>query len=146
MKKGIRKDQARKKAQEEEMERRVYKAFAEKRRDGRRINRKWFIRTARTFYEDIHPDRVSQTESGKKIYTGFHFSDGWFNGFKKRHSIALRSSTKKAQQPPTDYEEKITAWLRYNRRQLMDWEGNYPQGTGRIGRVKLAEIANMDQV
>ena len=145
-KKGIRKDQAGKKAQEEEMEQQLYEAFAEKRRENRRINRKWFIWTAHRFYEKIYSHRVSQTELGKKVYTGFNFSDGWFNGFKKRHSIALRSSTKKAQQPPADFEKKIITWLKYNRRQLMNWEGNHSQETQHIGRVKLAEIANMNQV
>jgi hypothetical protein len=88
--------------------------------------------------------------TGAFEYLGFRFSNGWFQGFRRRYGVSLRCKTKQAQQAPEDYREKIEAWLQFNRRNTVI-NANSDCGIVRqppvpvVGRFKLSEIANMDQ-
>jgi hypothetical protein len=78
------------------------------------------------------------------------FSSGWYNGFKRRYNISLRSGTKRAQKSPDELFPVIQNWLQYNRRLTVvrpDSLCGIPQGPDVpiVGRFKLSEIANMDQ-
>jgi hypothetical protein len=109
------------------------------------------IRHAKNIYEQLHPDRVLQDEGGrKKIYLGFRFSSGWYNGFRGRYSISLRCLTKRAQKSPEQLKPILQNWIQFNRRMLVIREGTSIIGIPRgpdvpvIGRIKLSEICNID--
>jgi Tc5 transposase DNA-binding domain len=136
--------------QEEEMERELNKRFIEARSQGRKVTQKWVLRHARDIYGKLHPDRVVQRENGRNHCLGFRFSDGWFNGFKKRWHISLRSGTKRAQKTPEELLPVIQSWLQFNRRMTVILKGSdcgIPRDPSvpLVGRYKLSEIANMDQ-
>src|SRR5271155_854134 len=138
------------KVQEEEMELELNKRFLEARSQGRKITQKWVLRHARDIYGKIHPDRVIQHTNGRNNYLGFRFSEGWFNGFKKRYHISFRSGTKRAQKTPEELLSVIQSWLQFNRRMtviLEDSDCGIPRDPSvpLVGRYKLSEIANMDQ-
>jgi hypothetical protein len=115
-----------------EMERQVTQLFKEKRALGRRIGEKWLYRQARLAFEELYPHKVTIV-NGKKEFNGMQFSEGWFNGFKKRNYISLREPTKKAQVVPADFKPQIINWLQFNCRAQAKHS------------LELSEIANMDQ-
>ena len=141
-KKGTRKQILAQQAQQPKMEERLNELFREKRVIGRQIDGKWFFRNARVIYGNLYPERVIMLATGRKLYEGFKFSNGWFSGFKKRHNITSRAITKKAQKPPEELRETILKWLRFNRRNSQPLPD---QVTAEIGRYQLSEITNMDQ-
>ena len=83
--------------QEPEMEACLTTLFNEVRKVGRKINKRWFIRYAKKIYGELHPDRVIETSQQLTQYTEFAFSQGRFNGFKRRHCISVRAATKVSQ-------------------------------------------------
>lgn len=118
---------------------------------GRIVGSRWFLKNAKAIYRLIYPRRISQDEvTGRFAYTLFRFSNGWFQGFRRRYHIALRCKTKQAQKCPEDFRPKIEQWLKFNRRNTVINLGS-DCGVPRaltiplVGRFKLSEIANMDQ-
>jgi len=87
-------------------------AFADRRKEGKTVRKKWFERTAKALFVQLYPDDP----------TIFAVSPGWFSRFLSRNDIAIRVVTNKAQQPPTEYCEIILKFLCFNRRnsQLRD--------------------------
>ena len=136
--------------QEPELERILNARFEKAREQGRKISYKWMIRHAKKIYEELHPARVIVHETGKRSYLGFRFSSGWYTGFRRRYSISLRCSTKRAQKSPEQLIPILQNWLQYNRRMLTIIEGKTLTGIPRgpkvpvVGRIKLSEICNMD--
>lgn len=140
-----------KRGQEDALELRLYASFKAARALGRQIDRRWFIRHAKAIYREQYPERIL-TNNGKLEYLKFKFSNGWFQGFRRRFRISNRCRTKQGQKVPEDFRPKIQAWLQYNRRQtVIRKDGSSFQGLPRgptvpvVGRFKLSEIANMDQ-
>jgi hypothetical protein len=137
--------------QEPELERLLNDRFEKARDQGRKISYKWMLRHAKKLYEELYPQRVIVHETGKRSYLGFRFSTGWYNGFRRRYSISLRCSTKRAQKSPEQLEPVLRNWIQYNRRMLTIIEGKSIVGIPRgpdvpvVGRIKLSEICNMDQ-
>jgi hypothetical protein len=109
------------------------------------------LRHAKSIYEELHPDRIFVHETGKRSHFGFRFSAGWYNGFRRRYSISLRCSTKRAEQSPKQLEPILQNWIQYNRRMLTIIKGRSIVGIPRgpnvpiVGRIKLSEICNTDQ-
>jgi hypothetical protein len=63
----------------------------------------------------------------------------------------MRCRTKQAQKPPEDFCDNIVAWLQFNRRNIIkniDSDCGILRSidTPLVGRFKLPEIANMDQI
>ena len=141
-KKGTRKQILGQQAQQSKMEERLNELFREKRVTSRQINGKWFFRNARTIYGELYPEKMTILPTGKKLYEGFKFSNSWFAGFKRRHNVAPRAVTKKAQKPPDELREVVLQWLRFNRRNSQPLPD---QVTAEVGRYQLPEITNMDQ-
>jgi hypothetical protein len=102
-------------------------------------------------YYKQYPERVTQNESGCLLYASFKFSNGWFQGYRRRWCISNRCWTKTAQQPLENSQEKVTAWLQFNRRQTVIIKDFSDVGLPRgkdvpvVGWFKLSEIGNMDQ-
>jgi hypothetical protein len=111
---------------------------------------RWILRHAGEIYSQIHPERVTILETGKKEYLGFRWSPDWYRGFKRRYGISIHCGTKRAQQAPEDLRPVIQSWLQFNRRNSIikkDSDCGIPRGCNVpvVGRFKLSEIANMDQ-
>jgi hypothetical protein len=109
------------------------------------------LRYTKQIYEELYPHRMLIYENGKKSYLDFMFSNGWYNSFRRRYSISLRCSTKRAQKSPEQLKPVLRNWIQYNRRMLIIMEGKSLIGIPRgldvsvAGRIKLSEICNMDQ-
>ena len=63
----------------------------------------------------------------------------------------MRCKTKQVQKSPADFHNKIVAWLQFNRRNTIkniDSDCGLPRSidTPLVGRFKLSEIANMNQM
>ncbi|CCX05687.1 Similar to hypothetical protein NECHADRAFT_81850 [Nectria haematococca mpVI 77-13-4]; acc. no. XP_003044862 [Pyronema omphalodes CBS 100304] len=71
-----------------EMEVRLAAECGEKYRAGYEVNRDWFYRHAKKIYEEEYPNEV-EVKDGVKSYL-CEFSNGWFQGFKKRHGLSCR--------------------------------------------------------
>jgi Tc5 transposase DNA-binding domain len=93
------------------MEIELNKLFQEARAEGRKIGQKWILRHAKEIYRTLHPERAIQGQDGRWKYTGFKFSQGWFQGFQRRFCISLRCGTKRAQKTPEQLRETIQSWL-----------------------------------
>ena len=86
------------------MEHALFRDFEEARKVGKAIGCRWFKRYARALYRQQYPARVSQDpNSGRLTYEGFKFSNGWFQGFRKRFGVINRCWTKTAQKPLEDF-------------------------------------------
>jgi hypothetical protein len=81
------------------------------------------------------------------------FSNGWFQGFRRRNHISLRCRTKVAQHMPEEMRPKVVNFLRFNRRNMEAREdsdcGSVERSAEveatRVGRFLLSHISNMDQ-
>ena len=102
------------------MEEQLHTEFRELRRRGVRVKGWWFL----TRGKQLLPENDS----------GFKFSKGWFNHFKRRYKISLRRPTNTAQKQPTDKEEAIR-----KQQPSEDSDGQMED------RFKLSQIANVDQ-
>jgi hypothetical protein len=151
MKKGAMRARGPSIGREPELEIKLNTEFEAERAIGRIISSAWFIKHAKAIYRAQYPRRFSQDEVTRRFeYTYFSFSNTWFKGFQDRFRIALRCKTKQAQKPPEDFREKIEAWLQFNRRNMVvlpSSDCGIPWGleVPLVGRIKLSEIANMDQ-
>jgi hypothetical protein len=137
---------------EHRMEQALFEEFKEARKVGKAVGALWFRRYAKALYRQQYPQRVTQDPtSGRLLYANFKFSNGWFQGYRRRWRISNRCRTKTSQKPPEDFHEKVTAWLQFNRRQTVIIKGLSDLGLPRgeevplVGRFKLSEISNMDQ-
>ena len=79
------------------MESQLTEQFVEARDQGRRINKRWFLYSAKAIYQRLYPDRISRDSEGQIQYAGFKFSMGWFSGYRRRNGVAVRQPTKIAQ-------------------------------------------------
>jgi transposase-like protein len=108
-----------KKGQEDILELRLYSSFKAARAIGRQIDRRWFIRHAKAIYREQYPERILTKSNGKLEYLKFKFSNGWFQGFRRRFRISNRCRTKQGQKVPEDFRTKIQVSyyiaLSYNR-------------------------------
>ena len=84
----------------------LVQAFADRRKEGKTIRKKWFERMAKALFLQLYPDSP----------TIFIVSNGWFNRFLSRNEISIRIITNKAQQTPTEYCAIIFSFLCFNRR------------------------------
>lgn len=137
------------KGQEDQMEIELNKLFQEARAEGRKIGQKWILRHAKEIYRTVHPERAIQGQDSRWKYTGFKFSQGWFQGFQRRFRISLRCGTKRAQKTPEQLRETIQSWLQFNRCNTvvlptLDCGKLRDDTVSTIGRYKLSEIANID--
>lgn len=82
------------------MQVRLYTGFRETREKGQGVSYGCMLRRAQKIYRKVHSERCTRLKSGGWKYEGFKFSDGWFNGFRKRYDISDRSSMKQAQKVP----------------------------------------------
>ena len=92
------------------LEKALVAAFAERRKEGKTVRRKWFERTA---ILQLYPDSMAT----------FMMFLGWFNRFLSRNEIAIRIVTNKAQQPPKEYCSAIIGFLCFNRRNFLLRDG-----------------------
>lgn len=129
--------------QEPEMESRLLEQFKEARKAGLKINKPWFLRHSKQIYGSLYPYRVTKLPGKLTQYSGFKFSNGWFQNCKRRAGISARSVTKKSQQVPEDFRPKIVNWFQFNRRNFQPLPNQIPQHGG--GRYCLCDIGNMDQ-
>ncbi|KAA6411263.1 MAG: hypothetical protein FRX48_04543 [Lasallia pustulata] len=97
LKKGQRKHTTGHVAQEPRLEELLHKEFEEERKIDCTINLRWFMRTARRIYKELYPGRVTRNGNSQWIYAGFKFSNGWFQGFRRRYGVSVRAPTKRAQ-------------------------------------------------
>jgi hypothetical protein len=132
------------------MEVRLHTEFEEVRGVGMQVDDKWLCRHAKIHYGNIHPERVTEDEEGRRQYIGFLFSAGWMRGFIRRWGISWRAATKHAQKSPEQLKPTVIQWLQYNRRMTVirkdsicgeDRGADVPT----VGRFKLSEICNIDQ-
>ena len=92
--KGTRKARLISRGREPTMESELTELFIEARDQGRRINRRWFVYTAKSIYQRLYPERVSRDHEGRLQYRDFKFSLGWFMGYRRRNGVAVRRPTK----------------------------------------------------
>ena len=83
------------------LEKALVQAFADRRKEGKTVRKKWFERTAKALFLQLYPDSP----------TIFVVSSGWFNRFLSRNEISIRVVTNKAQQTPTEYCAMIASFL-----------------------------------
>jgi len=96
------------KGKEHKIEQLLFKEFQEARQQGKAVRCQWFRRHAKALYRQQYPDRITQNpETQRLLYSGFKFSNGWFQSFCRRWRISNRCQTKTAQNPPEDYREKV---------------------------------------
>jgi hypothetical protein len=83
------------KGKEQEMELALYRKFKDSQRVRKCIGYAWFKRHAKALYREQYPNRIStDPTTGRLVYAGFKFSNGWFQLFRKRWDIANRYRTK----------------------------------------------------
>jgi hypothetical protein len=96
--KGKRKESGGGPCQEPELEERLLQLFKESRLAGRKTNKPWFVREGKRLYGEMYPHRVTKVPGKMAEYSGFKFSDGWFEGFRRRAGVTSRNLTKRAEQ------------------------------------------------
>jgi hypothetical protein len=96
-----------KRGQEDTLELKLYASFKSARALGRQVDRRWFIRYAKAIYREQYPERILTKSNGKLEYLKFKFSNGWFQGFRRRFRISNRCRTKQGQKVPEDFRPKI---------------------------------------
>lgn len=112
----------------------LYQQFLKRRSEGKVVRRGWFRRSSKDLWATVYPE--------KRGVENFRFSNSWFRGFLSWHNISLRFGTNKASKLPTDYQNPIVDWARYNRRNSQLRPGDDPEA---VGRYRLSNICNMDQ-
>jgi len=118
-----------------ELEAHLYQKYQKRREERKAVWRSWLIRQARESFSKCYPLRDPEA---------FHFSDGWFFGSLRRHSISLRFATNKLQKIPENYLQSILSWLRFNRRNSQ-LRLSSPDEEGPVGRYLLDRICNVDE-
>lgn len=84
--------------QEPVMEARLLELFKDARKSGEKVNKAWFLRHGKHIYGSLHPDRIVKHPGKPITYSGFKFSDGWFQNFRRRTGISTRSLTSETPQ------------------------------------------------
>ena len=82
---------------ESTMESKLTEEFVEARNYDRRINKRWFIHSAKAIYQRLYPERISRDDEGRIQYLCFKFSLGWFAEYRRRNGVAVRQPTKMSQ-------------------------------------------------
>jgi hypothetical protein len=135
---------------EHDMELELMRLFTLARQSGRAIGARWFRSNARQIYSKLYPEQVLRKENTLRVeYLGFKFSTSWFQGFRRRFGVSLCTKTKQVQKVPEAFREKVQSWLQFNRRQTVIQEFSdcgLPYQVPYVGRFKLSEIANIDQI
>lgn len=111
------------------MEEQLHTEFRELRRKGLKVKAWWFR------------NRAKQILESSPSANSFKFSEGWFNGFKRRYKISLRRPTNTAQTPPNEKEGAIMAFHKQIRKIQLSGEGDGQQEE----KFGLHAIANVDQ-
>ena len=70
----------------------------------------------------------------------FHFSDGWFDGFKQRHRISFRCSTNVSRRSASDKESAVRSFHKNIRHLALQGEQ-----TGKVRKFGFHQVANVDQ-
>ena len=121
------------------LEKSLVQAFADRRKEGKTVRKKWFERLAKALFLQLYPDSPII----------FIVSNGWFtNRFLSRNEISIRIVTNKAQQTLTEYCAIIFSFLCFNRlnSRLRDgMEGMALQSIIAVGCYLLSNILIMDQ-
>lgn len=89
-----------------ELELHLFTLFLESRGKGQGIHQAWFKIHGYDIFKRLY------LQSNPAV---FRFSNGWFQGFLNRYRIGIRCITKKTQKLPSDYQDLIVNWLRFNR-------------------------------
>ena len=111
-----------------EMEAELYQEYKSLRKRGLKVKGFWFKTRGRKLLEQMHPE------------ASFHFSDGWFDGFKQQHRISFRRSTNISQRPASDKESAVRSFQINIRHIALQGEQ-----TGKVGKFGLHQVANVDQ-
>ena len=143
-KQGQRRGTKGRQAQLPELELALRDKFIELREKGIKVKRAWFLVHARKLFEDLYHDNP--------LVADFKFSKGWFIRFKKRHHIAYRTPTNKAQQIPDEHVTAIQKFhlsLRKIGLESLTFH-QIPSDIGSselpvLGVFRLCDIANIDQ-
>ena len=69
------------------LEKALVQEFADRRKEGKTVRKRWFERMAKALFLQLYPDSP----------TKFMVSNGWFNRFLSRNEISIRIVTNKAQ-------------------------------------------------
>ena len=118
------------KADYADMEAVLFDDYKELRKKGLKVKAFWFRTRAIQLMEQMHPEVT------------FHFSAGWFDRFKTRHSISLRRPTNVCQTPADDKVGAIRSFHERIRSVAALPEGGEVKD---VGKFTLSQIANMDQ-
>ena len=108
-------------------EEQLHPEFRELRRRGVQVKSWWFLSKAKQI--------LAENDSG------FKFSKGWFNRFKRRYKISLRRPTNTAQKQPHEKEEAIGKLHQEIRQAQHPSDSDGPEED----RFKLSQIATVDQ-
>lgn len=112
-----------------DMEEELYKKHKALRRRWLKVEGWWFKVTARKILDE------------QNLEATFHFSDSWFDGFKKRHHISIRRQTNVCQRPPQNKKEAIQRF--HQRIRMNALSGDHE--CGHLGKWSLRQIGNVDQ-
>jgi hypothetical protein len=136
------------------LERRLKDELNDTRATGKQVTAKWIVRHARALYRELFPQCCLKDVNNPQnwIYLQMRFSQGWLQGFCRRHRITLRVQTKRAQKSPEQLRPTVQKWLQFNRRNTVDLPGSdcgkerAPEVEAtRVGRFLPCHICNMDQ-
>ena len=127
-KKGSKRTITVRKAAFPEMEAELYQEYKSLRKRGLKVKGFWFKTRGRQLLEQMHPE------------ASFHFSDGWFDGFKQRHRISFRRYTNVSQRPTSDKESAVRSFHKNIRHIALQGEQ-----TGKVEKFGLHQVANVDQ-
>ena len=90
------------------------------------------------FQQRLYPRLVTVSPKGRVSYGGFHFSRSWFSRFARR-------PRKRTQQQPDRYRPAVQSFHQFIRK-VAEIEDKDNQTRQDIGKYKLENIANMDQI
>ncbi|CCE34825.1 uncharacterized protein CPUR_08764 [Claviceps purpurea 20.1] len=112
-----------------ELEERLWADFTARREEGHLVRTGWFRQRAQELFQELYPT----------VAHDFTFSEGWFNGFKRRWNIVPRRITKQASKLPAEYAAIASKFLRFIRRV------SQPIMQHLLTRFPLSRIINFDE-
>ncbi|KAI8395679.1 hypothetical protein FOFC_06717 [Fusarium oxysporum] len=95
-----------------DLEEELYSRFKQRRTRKLIASTSWFRRQARAIFRDLYP--------GLPDSERFIFSNGWWRGFLRRHSIVKRKITHCASKLPEAYLEVVNSFVRFVRKISID--------------------------
>jgi hypothetical protein len=119
------------------LEERLFGDFLSQRKAGKIVTTSWFRTQARSIFEEQNPGTENL----------FTFSNGWWNGFKKRCNIVCRRITKQATQRPEDSLKIVLNFLRFIKRVSQGSKplSPFPELLNMQARFETCCIVNLDE-